>query len=178
MIPDLKEIKFLRRRLNLTQQELANRSGVSQSLIAKIESGRVDPTYTNAVRIFNALEKAREGLDLDIRRIMQRKLLSVPPDARISRAVEMMKRHEVSQLPVVDNEQVVGLVSEANILDSLMDGKGKNVSDIMQEPPPVVSQTVSVLVVSQLLRHYPLVLVAEKGKIKGVITKSDLLSGF
>lgn len=59
----LEEIKQIRKKYNLTQSDLAKRSGVSQSLIAKIEAGRIDPTYSNAQKIFNALndmgEKAR-----------------------------------------------------------------------------------------------------------------------
>jgi len=35
-LPTLEEIKKLRKKLGLTQQELAEESGVSQSLIAKI----------------------------------------------------------------------------------------------------------------------------------------------
>jgi len=35
-LPTLEEIKKLRKKLGLTQQELAEESGVSQSLIAKV----------------------------------------------------------------------------------------------------------------------------------------------
>ena len=37
-------------------------------------------------------------------------------------------------------------------------------------------QTTSVKVISSLLRHYPIVLVSESGKLIGLITKADLLS--
>ena len=38
-------------RLNLTQRELASRSGVAQSTIARIELGRVDPGFESVQRI-------------------------------------------------------------------------------------------------------------------------------
>ena len=53
---DVKSIGSLRRKLNLTQKQLAKLSGVSQSLIAKIESNRIDPSYSKVVSIFHALE--------------------------------------------------------------------------------------------------------------------------
>jgi len=37
MTYELEEVKKIRKKLGLTQTELANRAGVSQSLIAKIE---------------------------------------------------------------------------------------------------------------------------------------------
>jgi predicted transcriptional regulator len=177
MIPDLKEIKSLRKRLNLTQQELAAAAGVSQSLIAKIEAEKVDPTYANAVKILNTLYEYGQKSEPDIRKLMQRKIICVPPETKIAKAVETMKKYGISQLPVVHNDQVVGMVSEAIILDSLLEHRGTFVKDVMQEPPPIVSLNTDSKVVSQLLRHFPIVLISEKGKLKGVVTKSDLLSG-
>ena len=52
---ELEEIKKIRKKLELTQTELADRAGVSQSLIAKIEAGRIDPTYSKTKKIFAAL---------------------------------------------------------------------------------------------------------------------------
>jgi predicted transcriptional regulator len=56
-----------------------------------------------------------------------------------------------------------------------MSKKSKKIADIMEETPPTVAKTASVKVVSNLLRHYPTVLVSESGKLIGLITKADLL---
>ena len=45
----------------------------------------------------------------------------------------------------------------------------------MEETPPILSKTTSIKVISNLLRHYPTVLVSENGKLVGLITKADLL---
>ena len=50
---DIKEIKILRKKLEITQNELAKKSGVSQSLIAKIESSNIDPAYSSIKKIFD-----------------------------------------------------------------------------------------------------------------------------
>lgn len=44
-------LALARVRLNLTQRELASRSGVAQSTIARIELGRVDPGFESVQRI-------------------------------------------------------------------------------------------------------------------------------
>ena len=44
-------LALARVRLNLTQRELAARSGVAQSTIARIESGRTDPGFESVQRI-------------------------------------------------------------------------------------------------------------------------------
>ena len=43
MITELREIKELRKKFGLTQTDLAELAGVSQSLIAKLESNMIDP---------------------------------------------------------------------------------------------------------------------------------------
>ena len=58
---DLKEIKELRKKYKLTQEELAKKANVSQTLITKIEAGKIDPTYSNAQKILEAIEELKEG---------------------------------------------------------------------------------------------------------------------
>ncbi len=53
---ELSEIKHLRKKFGLTQSQLAKLSGVSQSLIAKIEADRIDPTFSKAQKIFEAIK--------------------------------------------------------------------------------------------------------------------------
>jgi len=61
MIPSLSEIRKRRKALGLTQSGLARRAGVSQSLIAKVESGRLDPAYGKARKIFETLDAEAGG---------------------------------------------------------------------------------------------------------------------
>ena len=175
MTYELEEIKKIRKKLELTQAQLANRAGISQSLIAKIESGRIDPTYTKAQKIFAALSELEKKEELKAGQIMTAKLISVAPADSIKEAISKMKKSQISQLPVIDNHKLIGLVSESTILDAMLNSKGKNVGDVMQEAPPIVSKTTSIQVVSSLLKHFPMVIVSEEGKLIGLITKSDLL---
>ena len=173
---ELGEIKKIRKNLGLTQSELAKRANVSQSIIAKIEAGKIDPTFTKTKKIFETLNDLENKEEIKAEELMNKKIVSLVPNGSIKDSVSKMKKYGISQMPVIDHDNVVGLVSESTLLDALMDNKGKNVSDIMEETPPIVSKTTSIKVVSNLLRHYPTVLVSESGKLIGLITKADLLS--
>ena len=175
MTYELEEVKKIRKKLGLTQTELANRAGVSQSLIAKIESGKIDPTYTKTKKIFAALSDLEKKEEIKAEQIMTTKLISIAPNESVQEAISKMKKFQISQLPVIDDNKLVGSVSESTILEALLDAKGKIVKDVMQESPPIISKTTSIQVVSNLLKHYPMVLVSEEGKLVGLITKSDLL---
>ena len=61
IFPSPEEIKALRKKAKLTQQELAEKAGVSQSLIARIESGTVNPRLSTLIRIMKALEEYVES---------------------------------------------------------------------------------------------------------------------
>ncbi len=74
MLQELNEIKRLRNKHNLNQKELAERAGVSQSLIAKIEAGKIEPSFTKARKIFQALEELRENEELKAKDLMNKKI--------------------------------------------------------------------------------------------------------
>lgn len=172
---ELEEVKKIRKKLGMTQTELANRAGVSQSLIAKLESGRIDPTYTKTKKIFAALSDLEKKEEIKAEQLMTSRIVGVSSGTLIKEAIVKMKKYEISQLPVIDGNKLVGLVSESTILNALLNSKSTKVSEIMQEAPPIVSKTTSIQVVSSLLKHYPVVVVSESGRLVGLITKSDLL---
>lgn len=90
MLPD-RALRQARRRAGLTQRELAARTGVPQSTIARIESGRADPRVSTLDTLLRACGDEldavpRRGLGVD--RTLIRELLRLSPDERI----ELMSR--------------------------------------------------------------------------------------
>ena len=174
---DIKDIKQIRKKLGLTQVDLAKRADVSQSLVAKIESGRVEPSYTNVRKIFDALSSVEDKSELKAADIMVKKIISCKKEDSVASVVAKMRRFQISQMPVMENKQVLGLISESTILDKIEgDVKILKAKDVMDEAPPIVGHTTLQRVVAHLLRHFPMVLVAKDGNIVGVITKSDILN--
>src|SRR3989344_1452548 len=162
MFTDLQEIKHLRKKLSLTQVELAKYANVSQSLIAKIESNSIDPTFTNAQKIFAALQSLSEKEEKKAVSIMNKNLIYLEQEDSLKVAIQRMKKHSISQLPVLDNKKAVGIISETAILDAIMNNKSAEtqIQEIMSEAPPTIDRNASMKVVSHLLKFYPLLLVA------------------
>ncbi len=178
MIP-LEELQKIRKKLGLTQKELANQAGVSQSLIAKIEAGNLDPTLSKATRIFHALEDLQNKKALKAQDVMHRKVVFAHVGESIKEVIKTMKNKGISQIPVLSRERVIGIVTESLLLEKIMEEPEKiaflKVEEVMEDTPPIISSTTSIQVISELLRNYPIVLVAEKGEVLGIISKSDLL---
>ena len=110
--------------------------------------------------------------------LITHKIIVVGKNEPLSKAIKEMKSHGISQLPVTESGRVIGLVSETTIIEKIAEGKNPanlQVKDVMEEAPPVVAKTTPLPAVTELLRHSPLVIVAENGKPKGVITKADIL---
>ena len=57
MFPRIDSIKQIRQKLGITQKKLATMTGVSTSMINQIESGRSQPSYETAKKIFDNLTK-------------------------------------------------------------------------------------------------------------------------
>jgi len=173
---DLKEIRILRKKLGLTQSQLAKHANVSQSLIAKIESEKIDPTYSKAMQLINSLRNLTEKKDMKASDVMTRRVVTVESKDNVSNAISLMKKHKISQIPVLDKGACVGVISESTILEALLKGKATVVFEVMDETPPIVVRNSSISVISHLLKYYPLIVVADKGNSEGIIRKSDLIN--
>ncbi len=89
-----------------------------------------------------------------------------------------MKAKGISQVPVMSKERVCGIITESIILNKVLTQPNAGslfAGDIMEDSPPIVSSTAGFRTLSELLKNYEMLLVSEKGDIKGVVSKADLL---
>jgi predicted transcriptional regulator len=125
-LPDLDKIRQMRKRLNLSQRELASLAGVSQSLIAKIERGSIDPSYSNVRKILMAFEEVlrrrkvegmKLGAQLTVGDLATRGVVQVVPEQTVGECVERMMKGRFTQLPVMVGDKVVGGITDDRIRD-------------------------------------------------------------
>jgi predicted transcriptional regulator len=181
MLPSIDEVAKKRKIVGLTQQKLARLAGVSQSLIAKLESQKIDPSYTKVKAIFDVLEKLQIETEVCADEVLHNNVIGIQKSDPVSKAVQMMADYGYSQLPVFDGEHAVGSISEKTIIGKVSAGKDLNqvsklhVGDVMEEAFPQMGEDTPLPLISSLLQVYPAVLISAKGKVLGIVTKADLL---
>lgn len=181
MLPELSEIRERRKQLNLTQLQLAELSKVSQSLIAKIENQTAVPSYANAKKLFDTLEKTSVLHEVKAQDVMQTRVFALDAQDSLQKAIKTMEKNGISQLPVLENGQVIGTVSEKGLLKRIENGYSKEqlaqtpIREVLERGLAQIPPETPFKAVAGLLETSPAVLVTENGKTRGIISKSDLL---
>src|SRR5436190_19879165 len=106
-------------------------------------------------------------------------MIHVAPEASVRQALNLMTTYNVSQLPVLEDNDGVGAVSEQALMARAI-GQPKildsPVRDVMDAPFPVVDAEAPVSLLTTLLsRTTPAALVRRNGKVVGIVTRYDLL---
>ncbi len=178
MVFDITHLKRIRKQLSLTQQQFAQLAGISQSLVAKIEAGKLDPTYSYVKKIEEAIALLTKKQEQEkcAKEIMCKGVISIGKQYKIKDVLQLFTKHSISQLPVIEKEKVLGLLSEATIVRQMQESLlEKQVQDVMDDAPPVISAETGMEMITALLQFSPLLLVQAQGELVGVITKADLI---
>ncbi|HLH86600.1 MAG TPA: CBS domain-containing protein [Thermoplasmataceae archaeon] len=185
MLPSIEELRKMRKNLGISQKELAKISGVSQSYIARLERGGINPTYDKVRKIFDYLNRTGQKatkIDLTAEKIMTKTVVICSPTDSIISALNTMREKGFSQLPVVTPDgKVIGSVSESDINDLLIKGASLDslrnmiVRKVMGVTPPQLDPTSPISMIYPILKFYNAVLIVESGELKGIITKADIL---
>jgi cystathionine beta-synthase len=107
------------------------------------------------------------------------KLIYLLPDSPLQQAVETFRAHGISQLPVVENGQIVGAVQEITITRALHQRRASpnlTLREIMARPMPQADARVLLEEVYRLLlAGNSAVVITREGRPLGLITRSDLI---
>ena len=181
MLPRIDSIKQIRLKIGITQKKLAAMTGVSTSMINQIESGRSKPSYETAKKIFESLTQLEgESSSHTAGDFCSKDIVKLKPTNTLHDAIKKMHELSISQIPVFNNSDVVGVVSEDGIVKHLSDLgetelKKSKLADTMDSVPPIVDFDTPANVLVPLIRYSKCILVSKKSKIVGIITASDTL---
>jgi len=180
IFPELNSIKERRQKIGIKQKEFASLCNVSQSMITKLETSKLEPSYSAAQKIFQTLESLEHKKEKTCAEIMTRKLSSLKKTDTVRKASEIMKKQSISQIPVMENKRVLGSLSESTILNNLLKINKEElfnmkIFQIMEGPYPIVNSHMPISVVIPMLKASQALLVNENGEINGIITKSNLI---
>jgi CBS domain-containing protein len=136
--------------------------------------------------------------------VMTRDVLTLGPEATLRQAARLMTRHRISALPVMKGGVVVGLVSEADLLQpgatpapqadwwlhqlagevelapeymAALRDAGRSVGQVMQPDPLWVPETATLPEMAALMAREGVrrVLVLRDGALVGIVSRRDLV---
>jgi predicted transcriptional regulator len=179
---DPRQLKRIRVQLGYTQAGLAKAAGVSQSIVAKVEAGAVDPTFKTLRAISTALNSRIATTGKKAADVMSSPVIGVNSDARLSECVAIVKKNAFSQIPVFLGDRMIGTITEGRILDLLAAAPNpaevlnQRVRNHVQPVFAVVGSDTPAEALFSLFGYLPAVLVVSGERVLGIITKIDMLS--
>jgi len=113
---------------------------------------------------------------------MNKNVITIPPDAGLKDAIEIMHHHSIRHLPVIDQEEMLGFVTESNLRQYLLTDliNDLTMADVMIINPITIDPNASVDSAARLIYQYKIggLPVLEKRKLVGIITITDILGAF
>jgi len=106
-------------------------------------------------------------------------LISVEPNESASSLIRKMKTYGISQFPVVKNNELVGIISESDLIYPLFEGKLNGddpIESIVRKNVSTVYPDDSVSKLTHIFESGNSCVVMQHGKVIGIVTKIDLIS--
>jgi cystathionine beta-synthase len=106
-------------------------------------------------------------------------IVTIEAGETIGRALDLMRTHNISQLPVFRAGKSVGRVEEGDLMDLLLSGGAKRddaVDRVMKEPFPALPADAHYTEALKFMRaHHQAVVIEDRGAAIGILTKHDLV---
>jgi len=185
-LPTAEDIRRIRKSSGLTQQDVAEKAAVSQSLIARIEAGTVDPRLSTIRKILKVINEFRQQ-EINAIDIAVSSVITIQETTTVGEASEILFNKGFSQLPICDaSNKIIGAIKESTITKNLIE-KGtailsQPVRQILnaEDALPILPISASLKSVEDLLIHHEhsAVLLIDEGNIAGIITKADVIKTY
>jgi CBS domain-containing protein len=135
--------------------------------------------------------------------VMTKIVITGKPDTTVNKAAELMLRHQISAIPILDDEnEIVGIVSEGDLMrrvegakdqprswwlsvfsgsktnaKSFVQDRGMHLKSIMTKEVTIVTPETPVGQIAHLLekKHIKRVPVVKDGKLMGIVSRANLL---
>ena len=122
---------------------------------------------------------------MQIKNLMSEDLITVDKDQNLSDALKLLRKHNVSRLPVTNNKELVGIISERDIANKLGSSKYESmpasrlhISSVMVKDVFTVPQSMQLEDVAKLMLENGIgsVPVMDDEKMVGIVSKADFVT--
>ncbi|MEC7986200.1 MAG: pyridoxal-phosphate dependent enzyme, partial [Myxococcota bacterium] len=112
-----------------------------------------------------------------LKRKKKRPLVTLQADTKVEKAIELLKKQGISQVPVMDKEQLIGVLTENQLLHrALRGGTSETIHDLADLDFCVVHEDTEIEVLKELFSRFKIALVFEdRNKVSDIITRIDLI---
>lgn len=113
--------------------------------------------------------------------VMVQNVITIVADATVAQAAELMSKHEIGCLVVVEKESPVGIVTERDMLNRVLRARAHpddtEVDEIMSSPlvvgkPKMYIEDAVELMFRHGIKKLPVI---ERGRLRGLVTLTDLV---
>ncbi|MGV1098783.1 CBS and ACT domain-containing protein [Thiovibrio sp. JS02] len=119
---------------------------------------------------------------MKVKSCMHKDLITIGKNALLQEAGVLMKKHSIRHLPVVEDDQMVGFITESDLRQYSFPSLEKDiyVHEVMVLNPITINVNASIESAARLIHDYKIggLPVLDKKKLVGIITAIDLLSAF
>jgi len=121
---------------------------------------------------------------MNVQEIMNRDIIYVDKDVDLKYVIKLMKKHNITKIPVVENHKPIGLVTDSNIAKKLGAIRTRGVPSARLHASSVLDKDIEIISpltkISDILPSVgepgpTMLLVGTKEDLVGVVTKADLL---
>jgi cystathionine beta-synthase len=105
-------------------------------------------------------------------------VVTTTTDAKVGEVIELLKRHGISQVPVLEGTRLRGMVHEVDLLRHLVQGGGtlgSSVAELVEGDYATVTPATKVELLKGVLNDAKIAIVTDREQVIGVISKIDLI---
>jgi len=117
--------------------------------------------------------------DIISRRADESAVVSIAPDDKLMTAYARMKLYDISQIPVLDGDKVIGLIDEFDLLAAVQDNPAKfrePVRSAMTQRLETVALNTPITSLMDTFNKGHVAIVVDQGRFWGLITRIDVLN--
>jgi len=91
------------------------------------ENDKIVGIYTERDYLYKGENEGRAAKDTKIKDVMSVRMITVTMETTADQCVELMKQYNIRHLPVVENDQLIGLVSMRDVIAAAFENKDSEI---------------------------------------------------